>query len=223
MWCIPPEQNGPFVCAMENVLEVYKRPYDPLHPMVCMDEASKQLVGEIQKPIPLSAGQPLRYDYEYHRNGVTNIFMLCEPLRGWRKVNITARKTRSDWAGQMKELVDLHYPHARRITVVMDNYPTHQASSLYEAFPPQEARRLLGKLELVYTPKHGSWLNMAEIELCALGRQCTEGRISDLPMLIKMVGIWERDRNNRSIQIDWQFSTEDARIKLRRLYPKIIE
>jgi DDE superfamily endonuclease len=222
MWCIPPEQNAAFVCAMENVLEVYKRPYDPLHPMVCMDETSKQLVGEIQKPIHLSAGQPLRYDYEYHRNGVTNIFMLCEPLRGWRKVNITARKTRSDWAGQMKELVDVHYPHARRITVVMDNYPTHQASSLYEAFTPQQARRLLEKLELVYTPKHGSWLNMAEIELCALGRQCTDGRISDLSMLIKITGIWERDRNNRSIRIDWQFTTEDARIKLRRLYPKMI-
>jgi hypothetical protein len=223
MWCIPPEQNAAFVCAMENVLEVYKRPYDPLHPVVCLDETCKQLVSEFQKPIPLSAGQPLRYDYEYQRNGVTNIFMMCEPLCGWRKVNVTARKTRIDWAGQIRELVDVHYPQAQRITLVMDNYPTHGASSLYEAFPPQEARRLLGKLELVYTPKHGSWLNMAEIELCALGRQCTEGRIEDLPTLIEMVGIWERDRNNRTIKIDWQFTTEDARIKLRRLYPKIIE
>jgi len=223
MWCIPPEQNAAFVCAMENVLEVYKRPCDPKRPVVCFDEGSKQLVREIQSPLPASPGQPRRYDYEYERNGVANLFMLCEPLRGWRAVNVTGRKTRTDWAFQIKELVDVHYPKAERITLVMDNYCTHTLSSLYEAFAPEEARRLMEKIDPVYTPKHGSWLNVAEIELSALSRQCTEGRVPDLPSLKTLVSAWAEDRCNRAIKIDWQFTTADARIKLRRLYPKLIE
>jgi hypothetical protein len=206
MWCIPSEQNAAFVCAMENVLEVYKRPHDPSRPVICLDETSKQQ----------------RYDYEYQRNGTANVFMLCEPLAGWRKVNITDRKTRTDWAAQIKELVDQHYPDAQRITLVMDNYCTHQLSSLYELFPPPEARRLIEKIEVVHTPRHGSWLNMAEIELSVLGRQCTEGRIPDMDTLKEQVKNWERDRSHRAMKIDWHFTTADARIKLRRLYPNLM-
>jgi DDE superfamily endonuclease len=221
MWCIPPEQNAAFVCAMENVLEVYKRPHDPSRPVICLDETSKQLVKEIQQPL-VCLGKPKRYDYEYQRNGTANVFMLCEPLAGWRKVNITDRKTRTDWAAQIKELVDQHYPNAQRITLVMDNYCTHQLSSLYELFPPPEARRLIEKIEVVHTPKHGSWLNMAEIELSVLGRQCTLGRIPDMDTLIAQVKNWEQDRSHRAMNIDWHFTTADARIKLRRLYPNIM-
>jgi hypothetical protein len=221
MWCIPSEQNAAFVCAMENVLEVYKRPHDPSRPVICLDETSKQLVKEIQQPL-VCPGKPKRYDYEYQRNGTANVFMLCEPLAGWRKVNITDRKTRTDWAAQIKELVDQHYPDAQRITLVMDNYCTHQLSSLYELFPPPEARRLIEKIEVVHTPRHGSWLNMAEIELSVLGRQCTEGRIPDMDTLKEQVKNWERDRSHRAMKIDWHFTTADARIKLRRLYPNLM-
>jgi hypothetical protein len=220
MWCIPPQQNAAFVCAMENVLVVYQRPYDPQRPVVCMDETSKQLVSETCTPIPAAPRKPQRFDYEYERNGTANIFMLCEPLRGWRRVNVTSRRTRIDWAQQIKELVDVHYPQALRITLVLDNLNTHAMASLYEAFEPSEARRLVEKLEVIYTPRHGSWLNVAEIELSALGRQCTEGRVPDQPTLARLTRAWEQDRNNRAIKVDWQFTTADARIRLRRLYPK---
>ena len=221
MWCIPPENDAEFVCAMENVLEVYKRPHDPDRPVVCFDEKSKQLVGEVCKPIPAAAGRSECHDYEYVRNGTANLFMLVEPLRGWRQVNVTSRRTKLDFARQMKELVDTHYPKAHQITLVMDNLNTHRMSCLYEALTPAEARRIIEKIEVVHTPKHGSWLNMAECELSVLEKQCLGERIGDQASLRERVSIWNADRNNRSKKIDWQFETADARIKLRRLYPQI--
>ncbi len=221
MWCIPPEQNAAFVCAMENVLETYTRPYDPKRPVVCMDETSKQLVKETRVSIPLAAGRPERFDYEYERNGTANVFMFCEPLRGWRLASVTERRTRTDWAEQVKQLLDVHYSKARKVTLVMDNLNTHDVASLYEAFSPGEARRLIERLEVVYTPKHGSWLNVAEIELGVLNRQCMGRRVADKATLIDEVNAWQKDRNNRTAKIDWQFTTADARIKLKRLYPQV--
>lgn len=221
MWCIPPKCDAEFVCAMENVLAVYKRPYDPHRPVVCFDEKSKQLVGEIATPIPAAPGRAECHDYEYVRNGTANLFMLVEPLRGWRNVAVTSRRTKLDFAGQMKELVDRHYRKAKKVTLVMDNLNTHRMSRLYEAFPPAEARRIIEKIEVVHTPKHGSWLNMAECELSVLEKQCLGERIGDEATLRKQTSIWNADRNNRSKKIDWQFETDNARIKLRRLYPKI--
>lgn len=220
MWCIPPEQNAAFVCAMENVLEVYQRPYDPKRPVVCMDETSKQLVKETRLPQPPRPGQPERVDYEYERNGTANVFMFCEPLAGRRRVAVTDRRTRSDWADQIRTLLEVHYRRAERVTLVMDNLNTHSPASLYEAFEPAEARRLINRLEIVYTPKHGSWLNMAEIELSVLSRQCLGDRVPDQPMLAARVERWQKNRNASRATIDWQFTTADARIKLRRLYPK---
>ena len=221
MWCIPPEQNAEFVCAMENVLEVYKRPLDPEHPVVCFDEKSKQLVGEVAVPIPASPGRDERHDYEYCRNGTANLFMVVEPLAGRRQVTVTSRRTKLDFAQQMRELVDVHYPKAVKVTLVMDNLNTHRMSCLYAAFPPEEARRIVEKIEVVHTPKHGSWLNMAECELSVLEKQCLGDRIGDEATLRDRVERWNKDRNGRSKKIDWQFKTADARIKLRRLYPKI--
>ena len=221
MWCIPPEQNAEFVWAMENVLDVYTRPYDEKRPVVCFDEKSKQLVGEVCKPIPARPGQVKRCDYEYVRNGTANLFIMVEPLGGWRRVNVTARRTKVDFALQVKELVDVHYADADRITLVMDNLNTHRLSSLYEAFSPDEARRLIEKLEVVHTPKHGSWLNMAEIELSVLEREALADRIGDERELQSRVSSWGVDRNHRCRRIDWRFRTSDARIKLRRLYPQI--
>jgi len=206
---------------MENVLAVYKRPYDPKYPVVCFDEKSKQLVGEIATPIPAAPGRSECHDYEYVRNGTANLFMLVEPLRGWRAVSVTSRRTKLDFAAQVKDLVDVHYPKAGKVTLVMDNLNTHRMSCLYEAFPPAEARRIIEKIEVVHTPKHGSWLNMAECELSVLEKQCLRDRIGDEVTLRKRVSIWNQDRNNRSKKIDWQFETANARIKLRRLYPKI--
>ena len=200
---------------------MYKRPYDPSHPVVCFDEKSKQLIGEITRPIAASPGEPERHDYEYVRNGTANLFMFVEPLRGWRHVNVTHRRTKLDFAQQVKELVDVHHAGAERITLVMDNLNTHRLSCLYEAFPPAEARRIIEKIEVVHTPKHGSWLNMAECELSVLEKQCLGDRIGDEATLRERVQRWESDRNNRSKKIDWQFATADARIKLRRLYPQI--
>jgi hypothetical protein len=226
MWCIPPKANAEFVCAMESVLAVYCRPYDPLRPVVCFDEKSKQLVGETATPIPASPardGKPGRvkaHDYEYVRNGTANLFMFVEPLRGWRHVSVTARRTKIDFAKQMKELVDVHYPKATKITLVMDNLNTHKLSCLYEAFSPEEARRIIEKIEVVHTPKHGSWLNMAECELSVLECQCLGERIADEFTLSEQVAAWESDRNNRFKTIHWQFTTPDARIKLHRLYPQ---
>lgn len=221
MWCIPPEQNAEFVCAMENVLEVYCRPYDAQHPVVCFDEKSKQLVDEICKPIAPRPGEVERCDYEYVRNGTANMFMMVEPLGGWRHVNVTTRRTKEDFAGQIKELVDIHYPEAVKITLVMDNLNTHRLSCLYEAFEPTEARRLIEKIAPVHTPKHGSWLNMAECELSVLEKQALGERVGNETELRARVTTWEADRNHRFKGIDWQFRTADARIKLRRLYPKI--
>ena len=220
MWCIPPERNAEFVCAMENVLEVYHRRYDPKRPMVCMDETSKQLVKETRVPQPPGPGQPARFDYEYERNGTANVFMFCEPLAGRRRVAVTNRRTKCDWAEQIRVLLDVQYPRAERVTLVMDNLNTHSLASLYEAFEPVQARRLIDRLEVVYTPKHGSWLNMAEIELSVLSRQCMGGRVPDQAALAASVERWQKDRNANRATIDWQFTTADARIKLRRLYPK---
>jgi len=221
MWCIPPAQNAEFVCAMENVLEVYTRPYNAKRPVVCLDEKSKQLVGEICKPIAARPGEVERCDYEYVRNGTANLFMMVEPLRGWRNVNVTARRTKVDFAMRVKELADVHYPEAERITLVMDNLNTHRLSTLYEAFEPGEARRLIEKIEPVYTPKHGSWLDMAECELSVLEKQALGGRVANEEELRRRVTLWNDDRNQRTKGIDWQFRTPDARVKLRRLYPQI--
>jgi hypothetical protein len=208
---------------MEDVLDIYQLPYDPKYPQVCMDEASKQLVSEVIQPIPAKMGQPEIYDYEYERNGVANLFVLFEPLRGWREIKITERRTKQDWAWLIKELVDVHYPEAETIRLVMDNLNTHMPSSLYETFQPAEAKRILNKLEIHYTPKHGSWLNMAEIELSVLSRQCLDRRIPDAQTLTKEVNAWQKDRNNKGTTMNWRFTTADARIKLKKLYPSIQE
>lgn len=221
MWCIPPKADAEFVCAMEQVLEVYKRAYDPANPVICFDEKSKQLVGEVRTPIPAARGRAERWDCEYVRNGTANLFLWVEPLAGRRQVAVTSRRTKLDFSAQVKELVDTHYPSARKITLVMDNLNIHKMSCLYEAFPPEEARRILEKIEVVHTPRHGSWLNMAECELAALERQCLGERVGDESTLRKRVSRWSSERNNRVRTIDWQFRTADARIKLRRLYPQI--
>jgi len=221
MWCIPPEQNAEFVCAMENVLEVYKRPYDPRHPVVGMDEKPKQLVKETRTPLACGPGRPRRFDYEYERNGTANVFLFVEPLKGRRRVQVTARRTRIDWAHQVRHLVEVDYKRAERITLVMDNLNTHSPASLYEAFEPSEARRLMQKLEIIYTPKHGSWLNVAEVELAALEKQSISGRVPDPQALQSRVKAWEDARNSAKVKVNWQFTTANARIKLRRLYPQI--
>ena len=204
---------------MEDVLDVYTRPYDPQRPQVCMDETSKQLVGETQVPVSAAPGRPARHDYEYVRNGVANLFMFCEPLAGKRRVKVTERRTRIEWAHAVRELVDEGYPQADKIVLVMDQLNTHGPASLYEAFPPAEAKRIADKLEIHHTPKHGSWLNMAEIELGVLGRQCLDRRMGDAEMLRREVGAWELDRNEHTAKVNWRFTAADARIKLKRLYP----
>jgi hypothetical protein len=208
---------------MEDVLEVYTRPYDPLRPQVCMDEVSKQLLRDTRTPLPMEPGRPQRRDYAYERGGVVNVFMFCEPLRGRRWVDVTERRTKTDWAHQIKELVDVRYPQAEQIVLVMDNLNTHSPASLYEAFDPQEARRLTNKLEIHYTPKHGSWLNIAEIELSVLSRQCLNRRVPDFETLQAEVSAWQERRDAAGIKIEWRFRTEDARIKLKRLYPSLKE
>ncbi len=199
---------------------VYQRPYDSRFPLICMDELSKQLTRETRIPIPSAPGRPECFDYEYERNGTANVFAFTEPLTGWRHVAATDRRTKTDWARQIRELVDVHRPQAERITLVMDNLNTHSLGSLYEAFPPQEARRIVDRLNVVYTPKHGSWLNMAEIELNVLTRQCLARRIPDKPTLAKEITAWQNERNRKETNIDWQFTTENARTKLKHLYPK---
>ncbi len=206
---------------MEEVLGLYTQPYDPHVPLVCMDETSKQLVGETRQRLAARPGVPARYDYEYERHGTGNVFMVCEPLRGRRWVTVTERRTKVDWAQLIRDLVDRQYPQARRIQVVMDNLNTHSPASLYEAFEPTEAQRLLKRVEFHYTPKHGSWLNMAEIELSVLSRQCLSRRIPNAAQLKQEVAAWERDRNTHATRVDWRFTTADARIKLKRLYPSI--
>jgi len=206
---------------MEDVLNLYAMPRDADHPLVCMDETSKQQIKEVRLPLPTQPGQPYRYDSEYQRNGVSDLFLFVAPLEPWRHVKVTDRRTKVDWAVAMRELVDDDFPHAKVITVVMDNLNTHSPSSFYEAFPPAEARRILGRLDLHYTPKHGSWLNMAETELSILGRQCLSRRIPDQETLRREVAAWETERNAKGATINWQFTIEDARRKLKRLYPSI--
>ncbi|WP_319508130.1 IS630 family transposase [uncultured Methanolobus sp.] len=219
-WVIPPEQNSSFVAQMEMVLDVYKRSFSALYPVVCMDESPKQLISETRSKIPASFGKPAKYDYEYRREGVCNIFMACEPLTGKRMVEVTERKTKRDWA-QFIEKISKKYDSAKLITLIMDNYNTHTPGSFYEAFHPEKAKRLLDRFELIFTPKHGSWLNMAEIELNVLNKQCLNRRIGDKQVLINEIRAWETYRNGLNTKINWQFTTADARVKLKRLYPTI--
>jgi len=206
---------------MEDVLEVYHRPYDEKRPLVCLDEASKQLIGETRQPLPAEPGQPERFDHEYERKGTANLFMISEPLLGWRTVRVTERRTAKDLAEVLRWLVEELHEDAERIVVVMDNLNTHKLASLYEAFPPEQARRIAEKLEIHHTPKHGSWLNMAEIELSVLARQCLDQRIDSSEKLQQETEAWELERNEQQVEIKWQFTTADARIKLHRLYPVI--
>ena len=206
---------------MEDVLEVYHREYQDNEVLVCLDETSKQLVGETRRPLPSRPGSARAYDYEYQRKGVSNMFMLFAPLEGWRRVEVTERRTKADWARVVRKLVDQDYADRERIVLVMDNLNTHHPSSLYEAFEPAEARRIAERLEIHYTPKHGSWLNMAEIELGVLSRQCLERRIPGQDILEQETRAWQDQRNRDKIQVEWRFTTEDARIKLTSLYPSI--
>ncbi len=206
---------------MEDVLDVYTRPYDPRFPQVCLDETSRQLLADAAPPLPVAPGRSAREDYEYVRRGVVNLFLVCEPLRGWRHVTVSDRRTRVDWAHCVKDLIDVRYPAAERIVLVQDNLNTHTPASLYEAFPPAEAKRLSDKLEIHYTPKHGSWLNMAEIELGVLAGQCLDRRLPDRTTLEQEVGAWAAERNAATRTVDWRFTTADARIKLKHLYPAI--
>ena len=206
---------------MEDVLEVYHLPYDPDYPVVCMDESCKQMIGEVREPIACKPGQPMRVDDEYVRNGVAEIFMEVEPLAGKRHVTVTEHRTRKDWALRIKQMLDERYPDVMKVRLVMDNLNTHNVASFYETFEPKEARRLAERLDIHYTPKHGSWLNMAEIELSVLKGQCLDRRISDIATMQGEVAAWERDRNNSTRKIVWQFTTSNARIKLKRLYPKL--
>ena len=218
---IPPDANAAFVAGMEDVLEVYQRPRDPACPMVCVDETSKQLIAETRVPITAKPGRPARHDYEYERNGTANLFMMFAPLEGSRHVKVTDRHAAVDYAQVLKELSDTHFPKAEKIILVQDNLSTHKPASLYEAFPAPEARRLVERFEWHYTPKHGSWLNMAESELGTLSSQCLDRRIPDKETLIGEVAAWENSRNKNHTKADWQFTTADARVKLKRLYPAI--
>jgi len=206
---------------MEDVLDLYTQPADPACPLVCFDETSKQLIGEVATPLPAQPGQVERYDYEYVRNGVANLFMFFAPFQNWRHVKVTERRTKVDWAYCMRDLVDVHFPDAPRVRVVEDHLNTHNPAALYEVFSPAEAKRILERLELHYTPKHGSWLNMAEIELSVLSRQCLDQRVPDRPTLEHEVTAWEQCRNQAQATVHWRFTTSDARIKLKRLYPSI--
>jgi hypothetical protein len=221
MWVIPPKASADFVCHMEDVLEVYQRPYDPLRPLLCMDETSKQLVGETRSPLRCAPGTPVRYDAEYVRNGVANLFLISEPLVGKRQVYVREQRTMQDWAHVMRDLINETYADAEKIVLVMDNLNTHTPASFYAAFPPEEAQHLAERLEIHYTPKHGSWLNMAEIELSILSKQCLDRRIPNREKLHRNVAAWEKERNQTQRKINWQFTTKDARIKLRSLYPSV--
>jgi hypothetical protein len=206
---------------MEDVLEVYHRPRDPERPVVCVDETSKQLIAETRVPIPAKPGQPARHDYEYQRNGTANLFMMFAPLEGWRHVEVTDQRTALDYAKLLKQLSDEHFPRAKKIVLVQDNLNTHKPASLYEAFAPAEARRLVERFEWHYTPKHGSWLDMAESELSVLSRQCLDRRIPHKQTLVAEAAAWEAGRNKHHTKADWQFTSADARIKLKRLYPSL--
>ena len=218
---LPKEANADYVCAMEDVLEVYTRPYDPDHPVVCLDEASKQLVADVTPPLPMEPGQPARQDSEYERCGTANLFMVFEPLAGQRQVKVTDQRTSADLAVVLRELADVTYADADKIVLVMDNLNTHKLAVLYQVYPPEEARRLCGRFEIHYTPKHASWLNMAETELSVVSRQCLDRRIADQEFLKREVAAWQEKRNQATVKVNWQFTTADARIKLKRLYPTL--
>jgi hypothetical protein len=216
---LPESPSAEFVAAMEDVLDVYHRPYDPHRPVVCMDECSKQLIGEVREPLPPKPGQVAKYDSEYERKGTANVFMAVEPLAGKRTVRVTDRRTRVDWAQFVRLLLLTMYPEAAKVVLVMDNLNTHSIASLYEAFDPETARSLAARLEIHYTPKHGSWLNMAETELSVLSRQCLDRRIDNKETMEQEIATWEQSRNKACTRINWRFTTANARIKLKRLYP----
>jgi hypothetical protein len=220
-WVIPPKANAAFVANMEDVLAVYTRPYDADRPVVCLDEGGKQLIGDAREPLPVRPGRPAREDYEYQRHGTANLFLAFEPLAGVRHVEVTARKTSPDFARFARRVLDEWYPMAGRVVFVTDNLSTHTPAAFYEAFDPAEARRLVERIEWHYTPKHGSWLNVAEIELSVLARQCLDRRIPDAEALGREVATWERDRNAAVVRVDWQFTTADARTRLKHLYPSL--
>jgi len=221
MWCIPPKADAHFVCQMEAVLSVYKRPRKLLYPVVCMDETSVQCIKEVRAPIAAKPGKSERYDVEYERNGVSHLMLFYAPFENWRRIQVADNHAACEWAEAVRRLVQEDYPDAKRITLVMDNLNTHTGASLYKAFPPDMARRLLEKLEFVYTPKHGSWLNMAECEFSVLSRHCLSQRLPDMATVTAEVGAWVEWRNQQSKPADWRFTTEDVRIKLKRLYPNI--
>jgi hypothetical protein len=218
---IPPESNGQFVADMEKVLDVYKRPYDPDHPVICMDESPKQLIRETRLGKPMKKGKEALIDYEYFRCGVCNVFMASEPLTGKRFTEVTKQKTKKDWAIYIKKVIDKHYSAVSKITLILDNFSTHCTGAFYENFKPQEAKRLMDKIEFVFTPKHGSWLNVAEIELNVLTKQCLNRHIDSLKSIKSEVSSWQKNRNKKRNKINWQFTTKDARIKLKKLYPSI--
>ena len=220
-WCVPADADGEYVWRMEDVLQTYGLAYNPRYPVVCFDEASKQLFGEVKTPQSHKSGKKARIDYEYERKGVSNQFMMCEPLRGWRHVRVTARRTRRDYAECIRELVEVHYPRVEKIRLVQDNLNTHSGGSLYEAFTPENARQILDRIEWHYTPKHGSWLNMAETELSIMNRQCLDCRMDCQAKVAAAVANWERPRNTRQVRIHWTFTLAAARLKLRKSYPSI--
>jgi DDE superfamily endonuclease len=217
---IAPHASAGFVANMEDVLEVYHRPHDAQRPVVCLDETTKQMIAETRAPIPAAPGRKARHDYEYERNGVASLFMMFAPLEGWRCVKVTDRHAAVDYAHVLKDLSDTHFPDAAKIVLVQDNLSTHTPASLYAAFPAAEARRLAERFEWHYTPKHGSWLDMAESELAVLATQCLDRRIPDKATLIAEVAAWQHNRNSRCVKADWQFTTDDARVKLKTLYPQ---
>lgn len=216
-------ESGDFVAHMESVLDIYKTPYNKAIPVICMDESPKQLIKETRLPIARKPGSDAKADYEYERCGVANIFMANEPLAGKRYVKVTERRTKIDWATFVKDIADTYYPKAEKIKLVMDNLATHKPAALYETFSPQEAKRIWDRFEFIYTPKHGSWLNMAEIELNVLMGQCLDRRIDDMEIMKKEVSAWQKDRNNKDATINWQFTNDKARIKLKKLYPTILD
>jgi hypothetical protein len=222
-WVLPTADDPDFVCAMEDVLDVYERSPDEKRPLVTLDEASKQLVADVTPPVPMQPGRPTRQDYEYERRGTANLFMLFAPLEGWRHVKVTERRTIVDFAHVLRDLSDVHFPEAEKIVLVMDNLNTHKLATLYRAFPPAEARRLYERFEVHHTPKHASWLNIAECELSVLGRQCLARRMDSQELLTTEVAAWQQVRNAAEDRVDWQFRTPDARIKLKRLYPTLAD
>lgn len=222
MWCIPPQEDARFVAAMEDVLEVYARPHDPQRPVVCLDEAAKQLLGEVREPQPAAPGRVARYDNEYERHGTCALFMVFEPLAAKRWVQVKERRTSRDYAHVIQWMLDEAYPHAEKVVLVQDNLNTHGPHSLYQAFAPQEARRLIERIEWHYTPRHGSWLNMAELELSVLARQCLQDRMESQSNLEQQVQAWQQRRNQTATRVNWHFTTQDARIKLKKLYPSLL-